>query len=167
MTAAESRFFRLLFGAIGVVCAVGGLRLAKGLYDALEPASSFIAAPGTVLSIEKRTLGGEGAPVHFAEISFEYTVGDERRTSTRTLPVCDACSPAVVHRILGRRPSQIPPGMPVTVQVLRRDPGVAYLALATRDDIVEQAGHVALWLVGVPLFAFFFGRVLTRPDEAP
>ena len=166
MTAAESRFFRLLVAAVGVGSAVGGLRMAWGLRDALEPASSFVQASGTVLSVEKRTLGGEGPTEHFAAIRFEYTVGDERRTSQRTLPVCDACTPAVVHRILGVRPSQVTAGMPVTVQVLRRDPRVAYLALATRDDILALAGQVALWLVGAPVFAFLVVRWLGR-DDAP
>jgi hypothetical protein len=153
------RLWRLFLAVLGVLSAIGGVRHAMALRDALEPASSFAQAGGTVLAVEKHTLSGDGPPQHFAEIRFEYKVDGQRHTGHRTLPVCDACTPEVVHRILGVRPSQIPPGMPVTVQVLRRDPRVAYLALATRDDKVESAWQVVLWLIGVPVFAFLLGRL--------
>lgn len=52
----------------------------------------------------------------------------------------------------------------MTVQVLRRDPGVACLALATREDTVKLAWQVGLWLIGVPVAAFFLGRALTRAN---
>jgi hypothetical protein len=99
-------------------------------------------------------------------LEFAYRVDQKNYTARMISPVCEACAVEEVLRVTGATPDRLATGAPVTVYVSREHPQVAYLALATRRQIIWQCWTVLLTLVIAPVALYCFSRVeWEEPDS--
>ncbi|QPF72446.1 hypothetical protein G8A07_05520 [Roseateles sp. DAIF2] len=146
---------RVLCLLLAALAFYAGLQQAAILREALRPDSAYRDAAGELLEVIKHVDGDEHQVQHFAELRFRYRVDGAELQGNQFSPLCSPCLPAEVLRVLGRRPSQLEPGMALTVHVLRQDPAVAYLALPEAAALRRQWLETGLLLLVAPAFCLW------------
>ena len=153
-------FIKYMFLLAGAIFLMNGWEYATQLREMLVSGEAYQQTAGTVLSVQRQV---DGAHTEFVQtvyaLEFAYRVDRKNYTARAISPVCEACLAEEVRRITGAMPDRLAAGAPVTVYVSREHPQVAYLALATRRQLIWQWWMVLLTLVIAPAALYGLSRV--------
>ncbi|MCH8619825.1 DUF3592 domain-containing protein [Undibacterium sp. TS12] len=102
------------------------------------------------------------------QITYSYDFNGTERSSDSISPICSRCEAHHVFRMTGKKPSELLPGTPLKVYVLKSDPGKSYLALPTSGEKQSQMWTIFLWLIFAPAMCLLFYKLEgsgKRPDD--